>query len=385
MSDYLTDLRRDLVDAHDRYGGRSAMERAARAHTPTRAGLAALAAAAAVVIAVVLGGVALTRGTDDQVVGRRAPAVIARVALGDDPAGVSVGGVASGFGAAWITGRSGEIIRVDAATHKVTARIPVAGSGSRQSGGSGGIVSGMAVQAGAVWATVFDFDSNQTSLVRVNPATNRVTARIPLGARTSAYISNVIAPLLAGGGALWVAGPHGGVRIDPRRGVVTDLVSWGLGDIEATSYGSAGNDLWIRAADGRLVWLDARSGVRHATFPATAGGTARLAVIPDGGVIVGHDDGTLARINASTGKALWSARVGDIVGPMTVTGDRLWAVNRAGRTERVTAVSLATGRIVSSLALDATLGTPQTDYALATVGDRLWIATPAGNAVIVSP
>ena len=132
MSDYLTDLRRDLVDAHARYGQRGAIERAARAHRPSRAGLTALAAAAAAVIAVVVGGVALTRGPDDQVVGRRAPGVVARVALGGPVDGMGLGGVASVSGAAWIAVNSGEVIRVDATTDRVTARIPIAGSSSRQ-------------------------------------------------------------------------------------------------------------------------------------------------------------------------------------------------------------------------------------------------------------
>ena len=140
MSDYLTDLRSDLVDAHARYGQRSGIERAARAHAPTRAGLAALAAVAAAVMAVVAGGVALTRGTDDQVVGRRAPGVVARVALGGPVTGLGLGGVASDSGAAWIAVNRGEVIRVDATTYKVTARIPIAGLNGGSSSGRGVVV-----------------------------------------------------------------------------------------------------------------------------------------------------------------------------------------------------------------------------------------------------
>jgi hypothetical protein len=390
MSDYLTDLRRDLVDAHARYGQCSAMERAARAHTPTRAGLAALAAAAAAVIAVVVGGVALTRGTDDQVVGRRAPGVVARVALGGPVTGLPLGGVASDSGAAWIAVNRGEVIRVDATTHRVTARIPIAGSSSRQTRASDSIASGLAAGDGAVWATVFALNPPHiyaTTLIRIDAETNRVT-RIALGARASSYVSpgaSSIPPLAFGGGSLWVLGPQGGARIDPRRGVVADLVSWGLGEIYATDYGIAGHDLWVRAADGRLVEFDARTGARKATVPGTPGGTVRLAVIPGAGVIVGHDDGTLTRTDASSGRALWTTRLGDIVGPMTVAGDRLWAVNRAGRIERLTAISLATGRELSSLALEPTSGTPQSEYPLAYVGGRVWVATPAGKAVVVRP
>jgi hypothetical protein len=70
---------------------------------------------------------------------------------------------------------------------------------------------------------------------------------------------------------------------------------------------------------------------------------------------------------------------------MTVAGDQLWAVNRAGRIERLTAVSLATGRQLSNLALEPSLGTPQSEYPLATIGGRVWVATPAGTAVVVRP
>ncbi len=162
-------------------------------------------------------------------------------------------------------------------------------------------------------------------------------------------------------------------------------MSWGLGDIYATDYGIAGDDLWVRAADGRLVEFDARTGARKATVPGLPASTVRLAVIPGSGVIVGHDDGTLTRIDAASGRALWTTRLGDIVGRMTVTGDRLWAVNRAGRIERLTAVSLATGRELSNLPLEPTLGTPQSEYPLASVGGRVWVALPAGKAVVVRP
>jgi DNA-binding beta-propeller fold protein YncE len=340
---------------------------------------------------VVVGGVALTRGTDDQLVGRRGPSVVARVPLGDGLTDLPLGGVASGFGSAWIAGHRGEIIRVDAATRKVTARIPIAGSGSRQAGSSPAtIINGLAAGGGAVWATVFALDEPHiygTTLVRIDAATNRAT-RIPLGRRASDYVSpgaSSIPPLAFGGGSLWVLGPRGGARIDPRGGVVADLVSWGLGEIYATDFAIAGNDLWVRAGDGRLVELDARTGARKATVRDKSGGNARLVVIPGAGVIVGHDDGTLARVDAASGRALWTTRLGEIVGPMTVAGDRLWAVNRAGRLERLTAVSLATGGELGSVVLEPTLGTPQSEYPLAAVAGRVWAATPAGDAVIVNP
>jgi outer membrane protein assembly factor BamB len=390
MSDFLTDLRNDLVDAHARYGQRSAIERAARAHHPSRARLAAVAASAAAVTAGVVGGVALTRGTDDQVIGRRAPGVVARVALGGSATGLSLGGVASESGAAWIVVNVGDVMRVDATTNRVTARIPVAGPGSRLSQASDSIASGLAAGDGAVWATVFRLNpphANETTLIRIDPKTNRVT-RIPLAARASSYVSpggSSIPPLGFGGGSLWVLGPQGGARFDPRTGAVADLVSWGLGDIYATDYGIAGDDLWVHAADGQLVEFDARTGARTATVAGRPAHTVRLAVIPGAGVIVGEDDGTLRRIDAASGRALWTTRLGDIVGPIAVAGDRLWAVNQAGRFERLTAISLATGRELSSLRLQPTLGTPQLEYPLAYIDGRVWVASPPGHAVIVRP
>ena len=93
-----------------------------RVWLPTRAAGFGLATAVAVLVAVVVGAVALTGGGDKNTGVGRSPSVVARMSLGEAP----LDALASGFGAAWIGGiERRDVLRVDAATHRLVARIPV--------------------------------------------------------------------------------------------------------------------------------------------------------------------------------------------------------------------------------------------------------------------
>jgi outer membrane protein assembly factor BamB len=375
--DFVTRLELQLRQAERDQERRGRLGRALagpRAHVPAPRALVGLAAAAAVAIATVLGAVALTRGGDEQTVGRRGPSVVARVALGDFPRGFD-GGIASGFGAVWIAGSDRkEIIRLDPVTRRVLTRVPL---------GHPVGVSGVATSADAVWAMVVsNYDIYQSALVRIDPATNRVTARIPLRGTANAVTTafNAGPVLLTSGDAIWVLGSEGGALFDARRGAVARVVKWNLGGVYGNAYSISGAELWVHADDGRLLRFDARTGARHATVPGTPGLASRLAAIPGGGVVVGHNDGTLMRIDGATGRVLWSTRIGEKSGALTIAGGRLWALGQDRGTERLAAVDLATGRVRSAVAL----GTAVDDYALTPVGDALWVTTPTGQAVKVS-
>ena len=345
-----------------------------------------LAAAAAVLVAVVLGAVALTRGGDEERVAVRAPTVVERKWLSPTPTSTCTEAcdvndpyleLAYGFGAAWIGGAEhGDVLRIDPATRRVTARIPV-----------GKLPSGIVTTADAVWVLVNPNDSS-SSLVRIDPARNRVTDRIP-----TRRLSIVPAPKLIGDDrAIWLLGADEGVRIDPHTGGVAGRVKWTFGEgIFAKAFGLAGNDLWARAEDGQLLRFDARSGVRtgQATSP---GGPANLAVIPGAGVVVANQDGTLTRIDAPNGRARWTTRVANVQRSeqgsgrtertVAIAGGTIWVLTEPGLrgTERLTAVDLASGRTLSSAALkDVGAGW------LKPIGDDLWYIAPAGYAVVVRP
>lgn len=108
--------------------------------------------------------------------------VAARIAHREDfPQAVAVGA-----GSVWIAGgttSTGYVLRVDPATRRVVARIPIT-HGPRD----------IAVAAGAVWVS----NDEGVSITRIDPATNARVGRVRLGARPGR--------LAAGDGVLWVSG-----------------------------------------------------------------------------------------------------------------------------------------------------------------------------------
>jgi hypothetical protein len=344
--------------------------------------------AAAVLAALVLGTIALTRGGDrERVVGHR-PAVVARIPLAQDPAApctVECGDVApfqapaSGFGSVWIGDtQQGGVIRVDAASRRVLARIPV-----------GKLPSGIVATGDAVWVLVHPSDAS-SSVARIDPASNRVTDRVPVPHLR--VIGAAPAKLIGDDRALWMLGQEEGVRIDPRRRAVADRVTWNFADgAFPRAFGLAGDDLWARAEDGQLRRFDAHTGARKGQV-ASPPGIANLAVIPDAGVVLGYDAGSVTRIDASTGRAVWTTRLDNVpsgaqgsgrkAGTIVISGGDAWVLVENGQrvSERLAAVDLGTGRPLTATALK--------DYEadwLTPVGGELWYLGPEGDAVVVRP
>jgi DNA-binding beta-propeller fold protein YncE len=119
---------------------------------------------------------------------------------------VSGGGpLTTGYGAVWIIG-PGVIYRVDPATARTVATIPAPGTGGK--------LSGIAVGAGAVWATTA---GGHPGVYRIDPRTNRVTSFIGLPPTPTG--------ITVAHGRVWVSEPKEGrgivVRIDPRTNRVS--------------------------------------------------------------------------------------------------------------------------------------------------------------------
>jgi hypothetical protein len=155
--------------------------------------------------------------------------------------------VAAGGGAVWIgSPNSSTVQRVDPATNEVTARIELPGDG----------VSAIAADARAVWVEVIQDRSDQgkqnlASLLRIDPSSNEVVATIPLEG-SSGYDDEIA----SGAGAVWVAGVNltgpseerGAdlVRIDPTTNTIATVVP-----VSAFSVRAGADAVWITTpADG---------------------------------------------------------------------------------------------------------------------------------------
>jgi DNA-binding beta-propeller fold protein YncE len=130
--------------------------------------------------------------------------VVATVQVGAEPTQVAVGA-----GGVWVgVWATGKLVRIDPASNRVVARIPV---GRPQESPIA-----IAVADRAVW--VVDF--GDARVLRIDPVTNRVVARIPVRGGAGG--------IGVGAGAVWVTSGEGGdqrhgwvQRLDPRRNQVT--------------------------------------------------------------------------------------------------------------------------------------------------------------------
>ena len=139
-----------------------------------------------------------------------------------------------GGGALWVTcnpgsGERGTVQRIDAATNKVTAVIPVGVRPARAAYG-----------AGSVWVTVFGDDE----VLRIDPKTAKIIDRI--------RVSSAPMAIAVGGDRVWVTQYRAGTvsTIDPNTNEVTATIRVGK---EPDVVAFAGGSAWIgNGGDGTL-------------------------------------------------------------------------------------------------------------------------------------
>jgi virginiamycin B lyase len=208
------------------------------------------------------------------------------------------GPVRFGAGSLWVGAwPDRQVVRIDPRSNRVTARFPAGGQNP----------AGLAVDADTIWVVHPDTDE----VVRLDPETGRVVARIKLGLLPFEFAPGdrrFLPSLVAvGAGAGWVATGRGAVaRIDAASNRVVAVIKLPL-------EGPAGI-----AVAGRIVWV-AQGGHGLARIDAATNrllGTVRLdvqadRVAADGGTIwIGgrstdpsfETAGAVARIDAASGR-----------------------------------------------------------------------------------
>jgi YVTN family beta-propeller protein len=211
------------------------------------------------------------------------------VATGDVPLAME-----QGFGSVWAGEGTGAtfatLVRIDPVSGTVTARIPLPDPGLRPE-------SSLAVTEDAVWALVDGADSRL--LVAVDPATSSVRTTFPAPPSAEA--------LRGGFGSLWVATSHQSVvRVDPADGSTQATVDTGSG----SRFMAVGDD---------AVW------------------------------VMNQDDGTVSRIDPETDTVVATVQVSEgriRGGDIAVGDDAVWI--RTG-TELATAVDPETNEVVRVL------------------------------------
>ncbi len=280
-----------------------------------------------------------------------------RLTIEDRGALVSQGGaIAPGFGAIWaIDAGSGELLRIEPGSDRVLARVPVGDQAFPAAG------------AGAVWTAA------DGRLLKIDPTTNRVSARIPLGlgARTFALVS-------ARPGVVWVATPMELLRIDPQRNTIQRRIPLEHARFQANGFAADQHLLYVMRADGVLLLRDSATGARVATTRLQSGdflmGAANGAVV----VATAND---IAAVDPRGGRTLWGANLGaDRVNDGIVADGSVWihVTNRDTGRDEIVRVDAADGHRIGSLTL------PEFGVAsMAAVDDGVWIVSPSGRLMIV--
>lgn len=358
MSDFITGLRGDLVDAADRHRRRSRLG-AAKGRLVVlprlwRPALAATAVAASVLAALVVAS-ALSPSRQ-----AARPEVAAVVQLSGQPQDAVVAG-----GSLWVSDYSGRVLRVDPATGSVTARIDVDGHPE-----------GIAAGAGAVWVASPDAykDGRDSLLSRIDPRTGDVE-RI----KVSGYVD----ALAVGAGGVWLLDWHDPVlrRIDPASHERTTRVEFP----RAVPLAVGGDrTLWALGSDGTVVSIDGNS-MAVQRVPRVAGTVGdgfenALDADADGAWVANRQTDMLLRIES--GRVVSRIPVGADPGPVAVGDDAVWVAygDRVALrgSYRLARIDPETDTVTATVDLGRH---PPT--ALLVTGDDVWVIAADGTALLV--
>jgi outer membrane protein assembly factor BamB len=260
-----------------------------------------------------------------------------------------------------------QLVRLDGRSGRVLARVSL---GRRFA---------LAAGEGSLWALRWggrSFRWPNGPLFRIDPATNRVAARIPLRAPSGEPMIGF--GVLVGEGGVWVWGPSRVLRLDPSSGRVQRELSAGADRPELTSAVLHAGGLLAVSADGQLVRFDLRRRVRRGA-PEPALATAEL-LAAVGDRVLGAVDGTLIAADAWTGRVQWRRPLGFRVSTVVESGGVLLAHGGAlgDRGDRVWAIEPATGRVLAGTVIPS-LGTTS----MVVVEGSLWLATSAGEVIVL--
>jgi PQQ-like domain len=363
--EFEANLRMQLREAAEREQRRSLVARfaaAARAVLPNvgHSVLPAAAVAATVAAAISVAAIFLMSEPAQRPVAP--PEVVAEF----KPA-ASLGATFAAFGSVWMTDTSrDELLRVEPDSRRVVGRLPVAGELALGAG------------AGALWALQEGSPGGGFGLfgplLRIDPSTNRVTARIALstpdGQRFEGY------EILTGEDEVWVAGASGALRVDPRTNRVTQAIA-APDQLVTTHFALLDGALWAISEDGRLLRFDTNTGRVLSDARLGLAEASDLSNGP-GGALIASTPGELARVEPYTGRVLWRTRVGRPLQAWSPAGGLIWARSSGQVHDRLTALDPDTGAILTRVELEDFGGT-----AIATVDDELWLSTIGGNMVVL--
>jgi virginiamycin B lyase len=254
--------------------------------------------------------------------------------------GIQPFGAVAAKGGLWIAlYGQGQVVKLDPATDKVVARVKVGPQPIS-------IVSG----AGSLWVG----NGGSTTVSRINPSTRKVVKTIKVGARPYG--------VAFGAGAVWVANLLSGTvsRIDPRTNRVVKTIRAGT---EPNGLVYAFGSVWVGDRLGNaLLRIDPRTNTVTGSLPLHAPDW----VTPDDGALwVSEEDGAIAKIDPSSLTLLARIEVGANPLHTALVGKDLWVPNIDDST--ISVIDRGTDAV-------STFDGPSGAIAVATTPGAVWVS-----------
>jgi hypothetical protein len=352
--DFVTRLQMQLRDAAEREarGGAFAQPfRRVRWRLTSPAVATALAALIAA-IAVVAGALLLRDEPEPA-----GPHVVARLELTANPEEMI-----GAFGSLWIGDPlAGDVVRVDPASRRVLARIPV------------GQAQQLALQP--VGKQLWVIGAQPTEALRIDPATDEVSGRVRFRTPAGRPFPALLA--LASPTHVWAASGEGALRLDPATGAGLTLACRPTAANETNGFGIGAADVWCLRTDGRIQRFDAATGAPRGAFKPALAGTFFIAGLDHD--LVALSGGSIARLDGTNGRVIWKRSLGEHITRFDLSDGVLWVhTTTALEPDRLTAVAADSGKTLSSTPLDTTGAT-----GLAVEGREIWIDTAGGKTFVV--
>jgi hypothetical protein len=352
--DFVTRLQLQLRDAAERETRSGALGHALHRMRPRLLSPAVAGGLAALLVAIAVVAGALLMRDEPEPAG---PQVVAKLHLTGNPEGI-----VSAFGSLWISDPvAGDVVRVDPETRRVLARISV---GSAQY---------IAVEP--VGDELWVRSERDTALQRIDPATNAVRARIKL--RTPDGRAFPWLYVLASRTDVWAVGDEGAMRLDPETGAGLQLVAVPSAVGHAQGFAIGDDNLWSLRTDGRIQRFDAATGRPRGAF---APGLERTqGIVGFGPDVMAGSGSTIARLDGSSGAVRWEGTFGDRIFASGSADGLIWLhVGTERQGDRLVAVAADSGKTVSSTVLN-TFGST----GMALTGREVWIDTTGGETLVV--
>jgi hypothetical protein len=356
MSDYVSGLRQDLVEAAARQQQRSPTRRAAWSLHPRAWSPPAVLGAGAAIAGLLL--LVVTLRAVSPPAPPAMPKLLRTYQLGGDPRDATAAG-----GALAIADFGGSVIEVS----------PSDPSDRRELDAGGSPIS-LAVDGTSVWVTSGASlkDLNRSYLVQLDARTGRRLARVPLSDRYASHVA-------VGAGGVWMAADlHAGglARFDPRThrqtAYVPRVVVDGLAATDRTVWTRSGETVTEWDATGRIIH-------RVGGVSPSLGDESQRTILADatGAWVVGQVDGRLYRVEG--GHLVQRVEIGGTAGAIAGRGSTLW-VGASPDDDRheLVRVDADEGAVTGRVDIG-----PFAAQAIVPVGDDVWVVTKAGTLLRV--